>query len=163
VNTLKAAATLAVLAALATVTNAVIALTDGKSLLHGMATDAVNQVTGGQSAGLDLGSMIDDAVNQEYGTLQVRAYLGIVLAIGYLLLVRPIMRGARRMRIVGTLVAALAVIMALVDATDQTPGLLHVFDVAAMAFGALMVVAVWLPSSNAAAKRGRRERRTVEA
>ncbi|WP_194917031.1 hypothetical protein [Catenulispora rubra] len=158
--TIKAAAALAVLAAVATLANAVVALTDGKSLLHGMATDAVNQVTGGQSAGLDLGSLIDDAVNQEYGTLQARAYVGIVLALGYLALFRPIARGARKLRIVATLLAAVAVVMAAIDVRDQTPGLLHVFDVAELACAVLMVVALWLPSSNAyvASDKGRRSR-----
>jgi hypothetical protein len=147
--TIKAAAALAVLAALATLANAVIALTDGKSLLHSMATDAVNQLTGGQSSGLDLGSMIDDAVTQEYGTLQARAYVGIVLAIGYLALVRPVSRGARKLRVVATLLAAVALVMAGIDAKDQTPGLLHGFDVAEMVCAALMVVALWLPASSA--------------
>jgi hypothetical protein len=145
----KAAAVLAVLAALVTLGNAVVALADGRSLLHGMAVDAVNQVTGGQSAGLDLGSLVDDAVNSEYGTLQARAYVGIVLALGYLALFLPIARGARKLRVVATLVAAVAVVMALIDASDQTPGLLHVFDVAAMVCGAAMAVALWLPASNA--------------
>ena len=149
---IKAAAALAVLAALATITNAVIALTDGKSLLHSMAADAVNQVTGGQSDGLDLGSMIDDAVNQEYGTLQARAYVGIVIAVGYLLLFRPVLRGARKLRIVATLVAALAAVMAVIDVRDQTPSLLHVFDVAALVCAGLFVVALWLPASSAYAK-----------
>lgn len=158
--TIKAAAALAVLAAGTTVASAVVALTDGKSLLHGMATDAVNQVTGGQTAGLDFGSLVDDAVNQAYGTLQARAYIGIVLALGYLALFRPIARGARKLRIVATLLAAVAVVMAVIDARDQTPGLLHVFDVAEMACAVLMVVALWLPSSNAygAEVRGRRSR-----
>lgn len=151
-TTIKAAAALAALAALTTLANAIIALTDGKSLLHSMATDAVNQVTGGQSAGLDLGSMIDDAVNQEYGTLQARAYVGIVIAIGYLLLFRPVSRGARRLRIVATAVAAVGLVMAVVDVRDQTPGLLHVFDVAEMVCAALLAVALWLPASSAYVK-----------
>lgn len=154
-TTIKAAAALAVLAALATITNAVIALTDGKSLLHTMATDAVNQVTGGQSAGLDLGSMIDDAVNQEYGTLQARAYVGIVLAVGYLALFRPLSRGARKLRVVATLLAAVALVMAVIDVGDQTPGLLHVFDVAEMACAAVTAVALWLPASSAYVKERR--------
>lgn len=151
-TTLKAAAALALLAALVTLGNAAVALFHGKSMLHGMATDAVNQVTGGQASGLDLGSMIDDAVNQEYGTLQVRAYFGIILALGYLALYLPIARGARKLRVVATLFAALAVLMALVDATDETPGLLHVLDVAEMVCAGLMVVAAWLPASNAYVK-----------
>ena len=155
-TTIKAAAALALLAALATIANAVIALTDGKSLLHTMAADAVNQVTGGDSSGLDLGSLVDDAVNQEYGTLQARAYIGIVLAIGYLALFRPISRGARKLRVVATLLAVVALAMAVIDARDQTPGLLHVFDVAEMAFAALMVVALWLPASSAYGKERRR-------
>jgi hypothetical protein len=150
--TVKAAAALAVLAALVTIGNAVTALTDGKSLLHSMATDAVNQLTGGQSAGLDLGSMVDDAVNTEYGTLQARAYVGFVLALGYLALFLPIARGARKLRVVATLVAAAAVIMALIDAKDQTPSLLHTFDIAEMVCAALLVVALWLPASNAYVK-----------
>lgn len=158
--TIKAAAALALLAALATIANAVIALTDGKSLLHSMAADAVNQVTGGQSAGLDLGSMIDDAVNQEYGTLQARAYVGIVIAICYLALFRPVARGARKLRVVATLLAVVALVMALIDAKDQTPGLLHVFDVAELVCAALMVVALWLPASGAFVKgRGTRDQR----
>lgn len=150
--TVKAAVALAVLAAAATLANAVVALTDGKSLLHSMATDAVNQVTGGQSAGLDLGSMVDDAVNQEYGTLQARAYIGIVLALACLALARPIARGARKLRIVATLVAVVVVIMAAIDAGDQTPGLLHGFDFAEMACAVLLAVALWLPGSNAYVK-----------
>lgn len=151
-TTLKAAAAFAVLAALATLGNGVLALVHGKAMLHGMAADAVNQVTGGASAGLDLGSMIDDAVNQEYGTLQARAYVGIVLAVGYLLLFLPLARGARKLRVVATLLAAAAVVMALIDATDQTPGALHVLDVAEMVCAGLMAVAAWLPASNAYVK-----------
>lgn len=151
-TTLKAAGAFGALAAAVTLGNAAVALFHGKALLHGMAVDAVNQVTGGQSAGIDLGSMIDDAVNQEYGTLQARAVVGIVLALGYLALFRPLSRGARKLRIVATVLAVVAVVMALVDATDQTPGLLHVCDVAEMVCAAVMVVAAWLPSSNAYVK-----------
>lgn len=154
-TTLKAAAALAVLAALTTIGNAVVALTHGKSMLHGIAVDAVNQVTGGQSDGLDLGGLIDDAVNNEYGTLQARAYIGIALAVSYLALFLPIARGARKLRVVATLVAALAVVMAIIDVRDQTPTTLHIFDVAELALAVLLVVAAWLPASNAYVKERR--------
>jgi hypothetical protein len=150
--TLKAAAALALLAALATVANAVVALTDGKSLLHSMAADAVTQAAGGQTAGLDFGSLIDDAVNQEYGTLQARAYVGIVIALCYLALFLPVARGARKLRVVASLLAAPAVAMAVIDLRDQTPSTLHMFDIAEIVCAAAMVVAAWLPSSNAYVK-----------
>lgn len=150
--TIKAAAVLVALAALATLANAVIALANGKSLLHSMAVDSVNQVTGGQSSGLDLGSLIDDAVNQEYQTLQARAYVGIAIAIGYLLLFRPVSRGARKLRVVATLLAAVAVVMAVIDVRDDTPALLHVFDVAELVVAVLTVVVLWLPASGAYAR-----------
>ena len=149
---LKAAAALAVLAALTTVANAVVALTDGKSLLHSMATDAVTQAAGGQTDGLDLSSLIDDAVNQAYSTVQARAYIGIVIAVCYLAVFLPVARGARKLRVVASLLAAAAVAMAVIDLSDQTPSTLHMFDIAEIGCAAAMLVAAWLPSSNAYVK-----------
>ena len=99
-----------------------------------------------------------------YGTLQARACIGIAIAVGYLALFRPVSRGAGKLRLVATLVAALAAlaaVMAVVDVRDQTPGLLHVFDVAELVCAGLMVVALWLPASSAYAK-ARRSRGRAE-
>jgi hypothetical protein len=153
--TLKAAGGFAALAGLVTLGSAVLALVNGKSMMHSLAVDAVNQATGGQVSASDFGSLLDDAVNQGYSTLQSRAYVGIVLALGYLAVFLPLTRGARKLRVVATLVAVAGVGMALIDAADQTPATLHAFDYAELVCAAVVVVAAWLPASNAFIKAGR--------
>lgn len=148
--TVKAATALAVLAALSTIGYAVLALANGRSMLRDMATSLLSSQLGDAStAGLDLGPLLDDAVNSEYHVLQNRAYIGIVLALVYLALARPIMRGARKLRIAATVFVALPVIMAFVDLGDDTPTVLHALDAAELGCAVLLAVALWLPATNA--------------
>lgn len=154
-TTLKAAGAFTALAGLVTLAGAVLTLVNGKSMLHSLAVDAVNQASGGQVSAADLGSLVDDAVNQGYSTLQSRAYVGIVLALGYLALFLPLSRGARKVRVAATLVAAVAVVMAVIDAGDTTPTVLHAFDFAELGCAAVLVVAAWLPASTAFVKAAR--------
>lgn len=149
-TSVKAAVGLAVLAALSTIGYAVVALADGRSMLRDMANSLLSDQLGtAQSSGLDLGPLIDDAVNAEYHVLQNRAYIGIVIALVCLALCTPIARGARKLRIVATVFAALPIIMAFVDLGDDTPTALHALDAVELASAALLVVALWLPASNA--------------
>jgi hypothetical protein len=149
-TTIKAAVSLAALAALSTIGYAVLALANGKSMLRDMANSLLaDQLGQASAAGLDLGPLIDDAVNTEYQVLQNRAYMGIVLALVYLALCTPILRGARKLRIVATVFLAVPIIMAFVDLGDDTPTALHALDAAELACAALLAVALWLPASNA--------------
>ncbi|GAA2004538.1 hypothetical protein [Catenulispora subtropica] len=146
----KAAATLAVLAAASTIAYAVLALANGRSMLRDMANSLLaGQLGDARSMGLDLGPLIDDAVNSEYHVLQDRAYIGIVIALVYLALCTPIVRGARKLRIAGTVFLALPVIMAFADLGDDTPTVLHALDGVELACAVLTAVALWLPASNA--------------
>ncbi|MEU7895743.1 hypothetical protein AB0B45_23165 [Nonomuraea sp. NPDC049152] len=157
--TLKAAAGLVALAALAGIGSLVVTLTGGKEMLRGLMDELVKRELGGSADAADLGqALIAAALDDAHSTLTART--SIMAFVGAMFLLFGAFVWARRnwARIAIIPFALIGLGIWLLDLTDVVPTMLHVLDGVGVAATLAALVLMWLGPSNRAI-RARKEGR----
>ncbi|WP_440104383.1 hypothetical protein [Streptosporangium sp. H16] len=143
-GTLLAATLATAVAAASMLSSAAVSLIAGRSLLRSYVRDELGVEVGSDA----VGSVVDTAVEAAFGSLQARAYVWLLLAVIFVLLLLPVRDGRTWARVVLSVLTPVVVLLGLRDLTDMVSPITG-FLAALATLGALLaVVTCWLPATN---------------
>ncbi|WP_431898445.1 hypothetical protein [Nonomuraea sp. bgisy101] len=157
--TLRAAAALFALAALAGIGNLVVALTGGRELLRGLIDEVIKRELGGSADAASLGeTLIAAALDDAYSTLTARTSIMAFVGVTFLFFGAFVWARRNWARIAVIPFALIGLGIWLLDLTDDVPTILRFLDGVGVAATVAALVLMWLGPSNRAV-RARKEGR----